>query len=45
MKSNNKVKSIIKDFNSGKTENAFLEIANLIKDNPKICKKFLLINP
>ena len=35
MKSNNKVKSIIKDFNDGKTTNAILEITNLIKDNPE----------
>ena len=35
MKSNNKVKSIIKDFNDGKTANAFFQIADLIKKNPE----------
>jgi len=35
MSSNNIIKSIIKDFNDGKTANAFLQIANLIKNNPE----------
>ena len=35
MKSNNKVKSIIKDFNDGKAANAFFQIADLIKNNPE----------
>ena len=35
MKSNNKVRSIIKDFNDGKTANAFFQIADLIKKNPE----------
>ena len=35
MKSNNKVKSIIKDFNDGKAANAFFQIADLIKKNPE----------
>ena len=35
MTSNNKVKSIIKDFNDGKVANAFFQIADLIKKNPE----------
>ncbi len=35
MKSNNKVSSIIKDFNDGKTADAILELTDLIKHNPK----------
>ena len=35
MESNNKVKSIIKDFNDGKAANAFFQIADLIKNNPE----------
>ena len=35
MKSNNNIKSIIKDFNDGKTTNAFFQIADLIKNNPE----------
>ena len=35
MKSNNKVSSIIKDFNDGKTTDAILQLTDLIKNNPK----------
>ena len=35
MKLNNKVESIIKDFNNGKTINAFFQITDLIKKNPE----------
>ena len=35
MNSSNKVKSIIKDFNDGKTANAFFQITDLIKKNPE----------
>ena len=35
MKSNNKVSSIIKDFNDGKTTDAILQLTELIKNNPK----------
>ena len=35
MESNNKVKSIIKNFNDGKAANAFFQIADLIKNNPE----------
>ncbi len=35
MKSNNKVTSIIKDFNAGNTSNAILQIKDLIKNNPE----------
>ena len=35
MKSNNKVSSIIKDFNNGKTTDAILQLTDLIKNNPK----------
>ena len=34
MKSNNKVSSIIKDFNDGKTRDAILQLTDLIKNNP-----------
>ena len=35
MNSNNKIKSIIKNFNDGKTANAFFQIEDLIKNNPE----------
>ena len=34
MKSNNKVSSVIKDFNNGKTTDAILQLTDLIKNNP-----------
>jgi tetratricopeptide (TPR) repeat protein len=35
MNSNNKIKSIIKDFKDGKTANAILQLKDLIKNNPE----------
>ena len=35
MKSDTKIKSIIRDFDTGKTVNAFSQIASLIKNNPE----------
>ena len=35
MKSNTEIKSIIRDFDTGKTANAFFQITNLIKNNPE----------
>ena len=35
MKSNIEIKTIIRDFDTGKTANAFFQIANLIKNNPE----------
>ena len=35
MRSQNKIKAIIKDLNEGKTADAFFQITDLIKNNPE----------